>query len=82
MVPGATFVCRNIGKKVQRAILHELKLPPTAWLDLPVVLAKLAQPTSGPALPYQGVLGFAFLSQHVVVSFHYGRRQFYTLTPK
>jgi predicted aspartyl protease len=69
-------------QKVQRAILHELKLPPTAWRDLPVVLAKLAQPTSGPALPYQGILGFAFLSQHVVVSFHYGRRQFYTLSPK
>ena len=65
----------------QRAVLPELILPPTAWRELPVVLAKLAQPTSGPALPYQGILGFAFLSQSAVVSFHYGRRQFYALTP-
>jgi hypothetical protein len=69
-------------QQVQRAVLHELKLPPTAWYELPVVLAKLAQPTSGPALPYQGTLGYTFLSQNVVVSFHYGRRQFYTLIPK
>jgi hypothetical protein len=69
-------------QQVQRAVLHELKLPPTAWYELPVVLAKLAQPTSGPALPYQGILGYTFLSQNIVVSFHYGRRQFYTLIPK
>lgn len=69
-------------QQAQRAILHELILPPTAWYELPVVLAKLALPLSGRALPYQGILGFAFLSQNIIVSFHYGRRQFYTLTPK
>lgn len=69
-------------QQVQRATLPELILPPTAWRGLPVVLAKLAQPVSGPALPYQGILGYTFLSQNAVVSFHYGRRQFYMLTPK
>lgn len=69
-------------QQAQRATLPELVLPPTAWRGLPVVLAKLAKPTSGRPLPYQGILGFTFLSQNVVVSFHYGRRQFYTLTPK
>lgn len=82
---GSTEPFTGVGggtQQVQRAVLHELILPPTAWREVPVVLAKLAQPTSGPALPYQGILGFAFLSQQGVVSFHYGRRQFYTLTPK
>lgn len=69
-------------QQAQRATLPELILPPTAWHGLPVVLAKLAKPASGRALPYQGILGFTFLSQNMVVSFHYGRRQFYTLTPK
>lgn len=69
-------------QQAQRATLPELILPPTAWHGLPVVLAKLAKPASGRALPYQGILGFTFLSQNVIVSFHYGRRQFYTLTPK
>lgn len=66
----------------QRAVLPELQLPPTAWYNLPVLLAPPARPSSGRALSYQGILGYPFLSQDGVVSFHYGRRQFYSLTPK
>ncbi|MDO7885985.1 retropepsin-like aspartic protease [Hymenobacter cheonanensis] len=66
----------------QRALLPFLTVGGNDWHDLPVVLATLARPSSGRALPYQGVLGFSFLSQDVVVSFHYGRRQFYSLQPK
>ncbi|GAB3637263.1 hypothetical protein GCM10027422_28530 [Hymenobacter arcticus] len=66
----------------QRAILSELQLPPTAWQGLPMVLAPFAQPSNGRVLPYQGILGFPFLSQDGIVSFHYGRRQFYSLAPK
>ena len=82
---GGTEPLTGVGggqQQVQRAVLPKLILPPTSWRELPVVLVKLAQPTSGSALPYQGILGFAFLSQNAVVSFHYGRRQFYSLTPK
>jgi hypothetical protein len=39
------------------------------------------QPTNGRALAYQCVLGYQFLSQNGLVSFHYGRLQFYYLMP-
>jgi len=85
---GSTAPSTGVGvgnQQAQRAILHELILPPTAWYELPVMLDKLARPVNGQALPYQGILGFLFLSncgKSGVISFHYGRRQFYTLTPK
>jgi hypothetical protein len=66
----------------QRARLPVLQVGHTEWADLPVLLTTLARPSSGRALPYDGVLGFPFLQQDVLVSFHYGRRQFYTLTPR
>jgi len=69
-------------QQAQRAILSELRLPPTAWRELPVTLIRLARPTTGQALPYQGILGATFLTQSSMVSFHYGRHKFYALTPK
>jgi hypothetical protein len=82
---GSTQSFAGVGGGAQqaaRAIIHELRLPPTAWYELPVVLTNLARPANGQALPYQGILGYVFLSQNAVISFHYGRRQFYALTPK
>lgn len=72
----------NSQQVVQRAMLPELQLPPTAWRGVPVMLTPLARLNSGRALPYQGILGALFLGQNGIVSFHYGRRQFYSLTPK
>jgi hypothetical protein len=68
-------------QQVQRAMLHELRLPPTTWQELPVMLVRLARPSSGRTLPYQGILGATFLGQDGVVSFHYGRQKFYTVAP-
>lgn len=65
----------------QRARLPFLRVGENDWHGLPVILATMARPSSGRALPYQGVLGFPFLSQDVLVSFHYGRHKFYALTP-
>jgi hypothetical protein len=50
-----------------------------------VAVATLARPVTGQGLPYQGILGYVFLyqsSQSGVISFHYGRQQFYSLAPK
>ncbi|MGI4735062.1 MAG: retropepsin-like aspartic protease [Janthinobacterium lividum] len=66
----------------QRATLPALQVGTTEWRNLPLVLAPPVHYQSGRALPYQGVLGESFLSQEPLVSFHYGRQQFYTLTPK
>lgn len=65
----------------QRATLPTLLVGTTEWQNLPLVLAPSVHYQSGRALPYQGVLGETFLSQEPLVSFHFGRRQFYTLTP-
>jgi hypothetical protein len=65
----------------QRARLPLLHVGKDDWHDLPVVLMAMARPSSGRPLPYQGILGFTFLCQDVLVSFHYGRHQFYALTP-
>ncbi|MBJ6141763.1 aspartyl protease family protein [Hymenobacter sp. BT559] len=85
---GSTQPFAGVGSGAQQApqaILSELRLPPTAWRELPVMLVKFARPVSGLALPYQGILGYVFLahsSQSGVISFHYGRQQFYWLTPR
>jgi predicted aspartyl protease len=65
----------------QRGTLPNLLLGSTTWHDLPVQLATYPQPAGGQPPAYQGLLGFPFLSQDGLVSFHYGRRQFYKLTP-
>jgi hypothetical protein len=66
----------------QRALLPQLQLPPTTWQGVPMVLVPLARPSSGRALPYQGILGFPFICQDTLVSFHYGRQKFYSLRLK
>ncbi len=66
----------------QRAILPALQVGTRAWRNIPLVLASPVHYQSGHALPYQGVLGEAFLRQEPLVSFHFGRRQFYLLTPR
>ena len=65
----------------QVGILPEVVLAGTAWRQMPVQVLAFARPASGRPLAYQGTLGFPFLSQDHVISFHYGRQQFYTLTP-
>jgi predicted aspartyl protease len=65
----------------QRAILPVLQVGTSKWRNTPLVLAPPVHYQSGRALPYQGVLGEAFLSQEPLVSFHFGRRQLYFLTP-
>lgn len=76
-------VISAVGKQAaQRARLPLLQLGGSTWHELPVVLTTLARYSSGQALPYQGVLGFPFLSQDVLGSFHYGRHTFYALQPK
>jgi predicted aspartyl protease len=65
----------------QRATLPALQVGTTEWRNLALVLAPTVRYQSGRALPYQGVLGEAFLSQEPLVSFHFGRRQLYSLTP-
>lgn len=65
----------------QRATLPALQVGTTEWRAVPVVLASPVQYQSGRALPYQGVLGEPFLSKEPLVSFHFGRRQLYFLTP-
>ena len=67
---------------VRQAILPRLQLGATEWKGLPVALTSLARPSSGRPLPYQGILGYPFLSQDGLVSFHYGRQQFYVLSPR
>lgn len=67
---------------VRQAILPRLQLGATAWQGLLVMLGSFARPSSGRPLPYQGILGYPFLSQDSLVSFHYGRRQFYVLSPR
>jgi predicted aspartyl protease len=65
----------------QRATLPALRVGTSEWRAVPVVLAPSVQYQSGRALPYQGILGESFLSQERLVSFHFGRRQLYFLTP-
>jgi predicted aspartyl protease len=65
----------------QRAILPVLQVGTRKWRNIPLVLAPPVRYQSGRALPYQGVLGESFWSQEPLVSFHFGRRQFYFLTP-
>jgi hypothetical protein len=58
------------------------RLPrPDTWQSLPMQVVSFFQPTNGRALAYQCVLGYQFLSQNGLVSFHYGRLQFYYLMP-
>lgn len=79
-VVGSEVVIGAAGQQAaQRARLPKLTVGGNDWHNLPVVLTPLARPSSGRALPYQGVLGFPFLSQDVVISFHYGQQKFYTL---
>lgn len=66
---------------VRRSVLPEVVVGEIGWHSLPVMLAEFARPASGQPLPYQGVLGYPFLSQDKLVSFHYGRQQFYSLVP-
>jgi predicted aspartyl protease len=66
----------------QRASLPLLQVGTRTWRNIPLVLAPPVKYKSGRALPYQGVLGEAFLSREPLVSFHFGRRQFYLLTPR
>jgi hypothetical protein len=75
LAPGGRVAAR-------RAILPILQVGTSEWRNTPLVLAPAVHYQSGRALPYQGVLGEAFLSKEPLVSFHFGRRQFYTLTPK
>jgi predicted aspartyl protease len=65
----------------QRATLPVLQVGSRTWRSLPFVLAPPVRYQSGRALPYQGVLGESFWSQEPLVSFHFGRRQLYFLTP-
>lgn len=71
----------GLAQVVRQAILPRLQLGATEWKGMLVALTTLARPSSGRPLPYQGILGYPFLSQDSLVSFHYGRRQFYVLTP-
>ncbi|TDN38274.1 pepsin/retropepsin-like aspartic protease family protein [Hymenobacter sp. UV11] len=66
---------------VRRSMLREAVVGETSWQGMPVQLAAFARPANGQPLPYQGVLGFPYLSQDKLVSFHYGRQQFYALVP-
>jgi predicted aspartyl protease len=66
----------------QRGKLPSLLLGSTTWHDLPVQITPPIKPIGGRPLAYRGLLGFPFLSQDGLVSFHYGRRQFYKLIPK
>jgi predicted aspartyl protease len=74
LAPGGRVAAR-------RAILPVLQVGTREWRNIPLVLAPPVHYQSGRALPYQGVLGEAFLRQEPLVSFHFGRRQFYFLTP-
>ena len=65
----------------QRGVLPTLVLENTTWKATPIVIFPYARPNTGRVLAYQGTLGFPFLSQDQVVSFHYGRRKLYSLTP-
>jgi predicted aspartyl protease len=65
----------------QRGTLPYLLLGANTWHDLPMQVVPLVAP-AGRALAYRGLLGYPFLSQDKLVSFHYGRRQFFSLTPK
>lgn len=66
----------------QRGKIPSLLLGSTTWHDLPVQVTPPIKPSSGSRPPaYHGLLGFPFLSQDGLVSFHYGRRQFYKLIP-
>ncbi|WP_198172767.1 pepsin/retropepsin-like aspartic protease family protein [Hymenobacter ginkgonis] len=71
----------NHQQLAHQGTLPTLLLGSTTWQNLPVVVFPLSQPVSGRALGYQGILGYPFFIQHKVISFHYGRQQFYSLTP-
>jgi predicted aspartyl protease len=66
----------------QRATLPQLQIGATQWQNTPMVLAPPVHYQSGRALPYQGVLGNVFFRQAALVSFHFGRQQFYSLVPR
>ena len=66
----------------RRAFLPLLVVGTTEWRSVPVLLTAPVRYRSGRALPYQGILGGTFLSQEGLVSFHFGRQQFYFLMPK
>jgi predicted aspartyl protease len=74
LAPGGRVTAR-------RAKLPALQVGTIKWRDVPLVLAPPVRYQSGRALPYQGVLGESFLSKEQLVSFHFGRRQFYFLRP-
>lgn len=65
----------------QRGVLPTLVLENITWKAASILVFPYVRPITGRTLAYQGVLGFPFLSQDQIVSFHYGRRQFYSLTP-
>jgi predicted aspartyl protease len=74
LAPGGRVAAR-------RALLPVLQVGTRERRNIPLLLAPPVHYQSGRALPYQGVLGAAFLSQEPLVSFHFGRRQFYFLKP-
>ncbi|MFD1469896.1 retropepsin-like aspartic protease [Hymenobacter caeli] len=80
---GAEFVTGSDGHQqvAQRGTLPTLVLENITWKAVPVLILPHARPISGRELAYQGVLGFPFLSQDQVVSFHFGRQQLYALVP-
>lgn len=73
LAPGGRVTAR-------RALLPTLHVGTTEWRALQVLLLPPVRYQSGRRLPYQGVLGGAFFSQQPLVSFHFGRQQFYVLT--
>ncbi len=81
---GADFTTGANGQRqpTQTGQLPSLTLGEADWQRIPVQVFPFAQPASGRALPYQGVLGHPFLLQQQVFSFHYGRHQLYMLTPE
>jgi|GEM_PF-3419411 len=81
---GTDFTTGANGQRqlTQRGQIPSLLLGETNWERIPVQIFRFAQPASGQALPYQGILGHPFLLQQQVVSFHYGRRQLYSLVPQ
>jgi len=74
LTPGGRVAAR-------RATLPALRVGASEWRNVALILTPPVHYQSGRALPYQGVLGESFLRRAPLVSFHFGRQQFYFLTP-
>jgi hypothetical protein len=68
-------------QRTQLGTLPSLVLGEVSWQQMPVEMLHFARPTSGRALNFQGTLGYLYLLQLQVFSFHYGRQQLYMLAP-